>query len=322
MIHKLFRLDIMIVLLIVLSIISMFVGVVEVSPKDLLNLSENQKNIIIESRFPRTVAIIIAGASLSVCGLIMQQLTRNKFVSPTTAGTMDWARLGILLALMFFPTANLLVKLLFASALSLAGTLLFMQIIQRVQFKDVVFVPLIGLMLGNVVSSVATFLSLRTNSVQSLSSWMQGDFSIIISGRYEVLYISIPFLIIGLLYANQFTIAGMGEDFSKNLGLNYKRVINIGLLITAVITALVVVTVGMLPFLGLIIPNIISIFRGDHLKNTILLTAVLGAIFVMICDVLGRLIIFPYEISIGLMIGVVGSFIFLIMIFRRVKSNA
>ncbi|MBY8910291.1 ABC transporter permease [Salinicoccus roseus] len=322
MIHKLFRLDIMIILLVVLSIVSMFVGVVDLAPGDLFNLTDNQKNIIMESRFPRTIAIIIAGASLSVCGLIMQQLTRNKFVSPTTAGTMDWARLGILIALMFFPTASLLVKLLFASALSLAGTLLFMQIIQRVQFKDVVFVPLIGLMLGNVVSSVATFLSLRTNSVQSLSSWLQGDFSIIISGRYEVLYISIPFLIIALLYANQFTIAGMGQDFSKNLGLNYRRVINIGLLITAVITALVVVTVGMLPFLGLIIPNIISIFRGDHLKNTILQTAVLGAVFVMICDILGRVIIFPYEISIGLMIGVIGSFIFLIMIFRRVKSNA
>ncbi len=322
MIYKLFRLDIMIILLIVLSIVSMFVGVVELSPGDLFNLTENQKNIIMESRLPRTVAIIISGASLSVSGLIMQQLTRNKFVSPTTAGTMDWARLGILLALMFFPTASLLVKLIFASALSLLGTMLFMQIIQRVQFKDVVFVPLIGLMLGNVVASVATFLSLRTNSIQSLSSWLQGDFSIIISGRYEVLYISIPFLIIALYYANQFTIAGMGRDFSKNLGLNYQRVMNIGLLITAVITALVVVTVGMLPFLGLIIPNIISLFRGDHLKNTIFLTAVLGAVFVMICDILGRIIIFPYEISIGLMIGVIGSFIFLIMVFRRVRSNA
>lgn len=322
MAQKLFRLDILIIILIILSTVSMFVGVIPLSINEIFNLSEQQQNILATSRFPRTISIIIAGASLAVSGLIMQQLTRNKFVSPTTAGTMDWAQLGILIGIISFPAINLFGRLAFSLVLAIFGTLLFMQIITRIKLKDVIFVPLIGLMLGGVVSSIATFIALRTNSLQVISGWMHGSFSTVISGRYEILYISIPLLIIAVLFANQFTVAGMGEDFSKNLGMNYTRVLYTGLLITAAITALVVVTVGMLPFLGLIIPNIVSMFKGDHLQKTIYSTAVLGAIFVMFCDILGRVLIYPYEISVGLMIAIFGSFIFLWMIYRRVKANA
>lgn len=322
MAQKLFRLDILIIILIILSTVSMFVGVIPLSINEIFNLSEQQQNILATSRFPRTISIIIAGASLAVSGLIMQQLTRNKFVSPTTAGTMDWAQLGILIGIISFPAINLFGRLAFSLVLAIFGTLLFMQIITRIKLKDVIFVPLIGLMLGGVVSSIATFIALRTNSLQVISGWMHGSFSTVISGRYEILYISIPLLIIAVLFANQFTVAGMGEDFSKNLGMNYTRVLYTGLFITAAITALVVVTVGMLPFLGLIIPNIVSMFKGDHLQKTIYSTAVLGAIFVMFCDILGRVLIYPYEISVGLMIAIFGSFIFLWMIYRRVKANA
>lgn len=319
MIQKLFRVDALIILLILLSILSMFVGVSQISLADMFDLTDSQKSILIHSRLPRTVSIIIAGASLAVCGLVMQQLTRNKFVSPTTAGTTDWAQLGILIGLIFFPTISLMGRLVFAVALALIGTMLFMSIITRIKFKDVIFVPLIGLMLGGVVASISTFLALRTDMLQAISGWMHGSFSTLISGKYEILYISIPLFIIVFLYASKFTVAGMGEDFSKNLGMNYKLVVNIGLFLTAAMTAIVVVSVGMLPFLGLIVPNIVSIFRGDHLKGTLTITAIVGAIFVMICDILGRVLIAPYEISVGLMIATIGSGIFLYLIFRRVK---
>ncbi|WP_325871344.1 ABC transporter permease [Mammaliicoccus sciuri] len=318
----LMRLDVLIILLVIATFFSIFIGVSEVKPLHILNLTDEQKNILVSSRIPRTVSIIISGSSLAICGLIMQQLTRNKFVSPTTAGTMDWARLGILISLIAFPEANILLKLLFATLLSLFGTMLFMQILRRIQFKDVIFIPLVGIMLGNIVSSFSSFVALRTNAVQSIGNFMQGNFSIITSGRYEILYISIPLLILAFIFANQFTIAGMGKDFSVNLGLNYQKVVNIGLIIASIITTLVVVTVGMMPFLGLIIPNLVSIFRGDHLKNALPHTAVFGALFVMICDVIGRLIIFPYEITIGLTIGVIGSFIFIVLLMKGRSRNA
>ncbi|MCO4851996.1 petrobactin ABC transporter permease YclN [Bacillus vallismortis] len=305
------------ILLIILAITSVFIGVEDLSPLDLLDLSKQEASTLFASRLPRLVSIMIAGLSMSICGLIMQQISRNKFVSPTTAGTMDWARLGILISLLLFTSASPLIKMLIAFVFALAGNFLFMKILERIKFNDTIFIPLVGLMLGNIVSSIATFIAYKYDLIQNVSSWLQGDFSLVVKGRYELLYLSIPLVIIAYFYADKFTVAGMGESFSVNLGLKYKRVVNIGLMIVSLITSLVILTVGMLPFLGLIIPNIVSMYRGDNLKNSLPHTALLGAVFVLFCDILGRIIIFPYEISIGLMVGIIGSGIFLFMLLRR-----
>ncbi|MED2914163.1 ABC transporter permease [Bacillus velezensis] len=311
------KLRYLLLLLAVLACTSIFIGVEDLSPLDIFHLNKEQADTLFDSRLPRLVSIIIAGMSLSICGLIMQQISRNKFVSPTTAGTMDWARLGILISLMLFTSASPLVKMSIAFIFALAGNFLFMKILERIKFNDAIFIPLVGLMLGNIVSSIATFIAYKYDLIQNLSSWLQGDFSLVVKGRYELLYLSIPLVIIAYVYADKFTVAGMGESFSVNLGLKYKRVVNIGLIIVSLIASLVILTVGMLPFLGLIIPNMVSIYKGDNLRSSLPHTALLGAVFVLFCDILGRVIIFPYEISIGLMVGVIGSGIFLYMLLRR-----
>lgn len=305
--------------LIVLSITSLFIGVKNISPLDLFNLRDDQTHILLASRFPRLISLIIAGVSMSIVGLIMQQLTRNKFVSPTTAGTMDSARLGVLVSMILFSSATPLMRMSVAFVFALAGTFLFMKILDKIKYKDSIFIPLVGLMFGNIVGSITTFFAYRYDLIQNISAWLQGNFSMIIKGRYELLYISIPLVIIAYLYANRFTVAGMGEEFSVNLGLKYKQVVNIGLVLVALVSTIVLLTVGMIPFLGLIIPNIVTIYRGDHLKKNLSHTALLGAVFVLACDILGRLIIYPYEIPIGLTVGVIGSGIFLYMLIRRRK---
>lgn len=303
--------------LIVLSFVSLFIGVTDIRPWELFSMTEDQAHIFLVSRIPRLISIVIAGISLSVVGLIMQQLTRNKFVSPTTAGTDDSARLGILIAMMVFPSAGSLQKMLVAFICALLGTFIFMKILEKVKYKDAIFIPLVGLMFGNIVSSTTTFFAYKHDLIQNISSWLQGNFALIMEGRYELLYLSIPLVIVAYLYANRFTLAGMGEDFSTNLGLNYKQVVNIGLVIVAMVSSVVMLTVGMIPFLGLIIPNIVTIYRGDHLKKNLMHTALLGAIFVLLCDILGRVVIYPYEIPIGLTVGVIGSAIFLYLLVRR-----
>lgn len=311
------KLRYLLIAFILLSITSVFVGVKDISPFDIFSLTDDQLQILSVSRFPRLISIILAGASLSIAGLIMQQLSRNKFVSPTTAGTMDSASLGILVALLLFPTATLLLKMSIAFAFALTGTFIFMKILERIKQKDSIFIPLVGLMFGSIVGSITTFFAYKHDLIQTIGTWMHGDFSVVLKGRYELLYISVPLLIIAYIFADRFTVAGMGEDFAVNLGLNYKTVVNIGLGIVALVSAVVVLTVGMLPFLGLIIPNIVTIYQGDNLKHSITHTALLGAVFVLACDILGRVIIYPYEISIGLMVGVLGSGIFLYLLLRR-----
>ncbi|WP_101846832.1 ABC transporter permease [Halobacillus sp. Marseille-P3879] len=303
--------------LLLFSFMSLFIGVSDVSVTDLGHMTPEQVEIMTVSRLPRLLSILIAGASISICGLIMQQLTRNKFVSPTTAGTFDSARLGVLISLLLFTSASPLLKMGVAFAFALMGTFIFMQILDRIKYKDTIFIPLVGLMFGNIISSVTTFFALKHDLVQNMSAWLHGDFSMIMEGRFEMLYLSIPLLGLAFFYADRFTLAGMGEDFAKNLGLKYKQVVNIGLAIVAMITASVVLTVGMIPFLGLIVPNIVTYYYGDHLKKSLVQTAVFGAGFVLICDIIGRVVIYPYEISISLTMGVIGSGIFIYLLMRR-----
>ena len=258
---------------------------------------------------------------MSICGLIMQQISRNKFVSPTTGSTIDSAQLGLVFAMLVLPNSGILGKTIISFVFALAGTFTFMNILKKLKFKNAVFVPLVGIMFGNIIGSATTFIGYKYNLMQDITSWMQGNFSMVLKGNYEMMYITIPLIVIAYLYANKFTIAGMGEDFATNLGLDYKKVLNTGLIIVSIVTASVVITIGSIPFIGLIVPNIVSIYKGDNLKDTIWHTGLFGAIFVLICDIFSRLVIYPYEIPIGLTVGVLGSGIFLSMILRR-KSYA
>lgn len=306
-------------LLILLSVISLFLGVSSVTMRGLFNLEDSQWQIFLDSRVPRLVSILIAGASLSICGLVMQQLSRNRFVSPTTAGTMDSARLGILLAILFFPGASMLLKTAIAVLVSFIGSLLFMSILSHLKFKDTIFVPLVGMMFGNVISSITAFIAYQQDLLQNLSGWLQGDFSLVMSGRYELLYFSLPMLIISYLFAQRFSIVGMGKDFATNLGLNYNQVLHIGLLIVSTVSSIIIVSVGVIPFLGLIVPNLVTLYLGDNLKKILSHTALLGAVFVLFCDILGRCLIYPYEISINAVVGVMGSGIFLYFLLKRYR---
>ena len=101
------------------------------------------------------------------------------------------------------------------------------------------------------------------------------------------------------------------------MGLNYESIVNIGLIIVSLVTVTVVVTVGSIPFIGLIVPNLVSYFKGDNMKANIFYTGIIGALFVLICDIIGRVIIYPYELPIGVMVGVIGSVIFLFIVLRR-----
>lgn len=303
--------------LVILSLASLAVGVKEFSLLRLLEPGSGDQSLAVLSRIPRLLSILITGAGLSIAGLIMQTLTRNKFVAPSTAGTMEWCRFGVMLSLLVFAKAGTGTKMTVAFLCALGGTLLFMRILNAIPYKDSVMVPLIGMMLGSVVSSVTTFFAYRYDMIQNISSWLEGSFSLILKGRYEMLYLGLPFLALGYVYADLFTISGMGEDFARGLGLNHKAVVFAGLAIAALITSTVIVTVGSIPFVGMIVPNIISMWKGDNLKNSIADTALFGALFVLVCDIAGRLLIFPYEVSVSVMLSVVGSAVFLAILFRK-----
>ena len=308
-------------MLIILSLVSIFLGAKNINIVDVLQGNSDALHLMAVSRFPRLISILVAGSAMSICGLIMQQISKNKFVSPTTAATADFAKLGILFCIMIIPGATIMQKMIISFIFAGLGTILFMKMIKAIKIKNIIFIPLIGMMLGKIIGSITTFFAYKYDLVQNISSWMEGDMSLIMKGSYELLYLSVPMVIIAFLYANKFTIVGMGEDFAINLGVNYNFVVNVGLAIVSLICAVTIITVGNIPFLGLIIPNIVSLYSGDNLKKTLYHTALLGPIFLLACDILGRFIIFPFEMSISLTVGVIGSIIFLYMIIRGSKNE-
>ena len=251
----------------------------------------------------------------------MQQLCMNKFVSPTTGATISSAQFGILLALLFMPSSTLWSRAIFSFAAAVLGTWIFVWFIQRIQFKDVVMVPLVGIMFGNVIGGITNFLAYKFEMTQALSTWLVGHFSLVLRGRYEIVYLVVPLVILAFLFANHFNIVGMGKDFSKNLGVHYNLILFMGLTIAAMITASVVVVVGSISYIGLIVPNIVAMFKGDKIRGTLVDTALFGAIFVLVCDMLGRVLIYPYELPIELIVGILGSIIFIGLLFYRLKNG-
>ena len=300
----------------VVSAWSLFIGVSDIGISDVLGAESSKMLLFVESRVPRLAAILLSGSAMGVVGLIMQSLVRNRFVAPTTAGTVDAASLGLVIATIWFAGVSIFLKMTIAVIFALAGTALFMVLVQRLRYADIIAVPLIGIMLGGVIQAAATFLALRYDLLQSLSAWTNGDFSGILRGRYELLYLVGAMTLVSYLFANRFTLAGMGRDVAVNLGVNYHRVLYGGMALAASVSAVVVVVVGGIPFLGLVVPNLVTMAMGDNLRRVLPVTAVSGAFFVLVCDIGSRTIRFPYEIPVGTVVGVVGGAIFLAFVLR------
>lgn len=306
--------------LFLLSALSIFIGVKDLVLQALFQGDSQQWLILATTRVPRTVSLILAGATMSICGLIMQQLTQNKFVSPTTAVTMDSARLGILLVMLFLPNASTTVRTLAAFIFAFLGTMVFLGLSRLLPTKEPIFLPLLGVMFGNIVGSVATFFAYQFQLIQNMSSWLQGNFSLVAKGSYELLYLTIPLFLVIYLFAYYFTIVGLGEDVAINLGVNYRLIQTLGIGLVAAASGLVLIMVGTVPFLGVIVPNIVSLIYGDHVKQNLWITAVSGSLFLMVCDILSRIVIAPYEIPVSLTVGILGNLIFIYLLVGRKRA--
>ncbi len=308
--------------LVLAAYLSLGIGVADVSVGDLLHPTAEQWQILTVSRIPRTAAVLLAGAALSVAGLIMQRITQNRFVSPSTSGTVEAAVLGILLATLLVGDSSLLVKMLIAIVTAIAGTLVFLQLLERIRHQDPIVVALVGLMYGGVIGAVTTFIAYQRDLIQYLDVWTTGSFSGILQGRYEPIYLVLAAGVLGYVWADRFTVVGMGRSMATNLGVHYRRTMYVGLIVVSVMAAVVVVVVGAIPFLGLIVPNVVTLLLGDHLRRVLPATAIAGAGFVLLCDVVARTVRYPYELPVATIAGAVGAAVFIVLILRAGKANA
>lgn len=300
-----------------LVVVSLFTGVYDVTG------AAGGWEMFMITRVPRTVALVLSGAAMAMAGLIMQLMTQNRFVEPTTTGTIEWAGLGLLLTLILVPQATIVERMIGAVLFSFVGTMIFFMFLRKVTLKSSLIVPIIGIMLGSVVSALSTFIALQTDMLQSLGIWFSGSFTMVIRGRYEMIWIVLIVTIIAFVIADKFTVVGLGKDIATNVGLNYNRIIFLGVTMVAIVTGVVAVIVGSLPFLGLIVPNIVSMFRGDNLRTNLPWVCIAGIWVVGVCDIIGRTIIAPFEVPVSTILSVIGAVVFIgLLMYRRKNGRA
>ena len=283
----------------------------------LLGVADLGAQVFALSRLPRTLAVLLTGAALAIAGVVMQQLVRNRFVEPGTTGTAEGAALGLLAITLWAPGAALWLKMVVASLSAMAATTLFLRLIRNLPPREVLLVPLVGIVFSGVLGALVTFIGWQTDLLQMIGIWlMTGEFSGVIAGRYELLWIAGGAAALAWAAADRFAILSLGREAAIGLGLSPDAVMRLGLVVVSVTMALVIVTVGMIPFVGLVVPNIVSRLLGDNLRATLPVTALAGAALVLACDILARLIRYPYEMPVGTVLGVLGSGLFLWLLHR------
>jgi iron complex transport system permease protein len=300
-----------IIVVIILGIISLFTGAYDIQGQ------ADGRDMFFITRVPRTAALMLTGAAMSMSGLVMQLITQNRLVEPTTTGTIEWSGLGLLIVYLIFPAPTLVLRMTGAIMFSFIGTMIFFLFLRRVKLRSSLIVPIIGMMLGAVISAFSTFIGLTFQMTQNIESWFVGSFAAVQIGRYEYLWLIIIVTGLIFIYADKLTLAGLGEDVATSLGVNYSKIIILGTGLISIAVGIVTAVIGNLPFLGLIVPNIVSMYRGDNLRGNLPWVCVLGMGVITLCDIISRTIIMPFEVPVSLILGTVGSIVFIVILLRQ-----
>ncbi|MBY6092447.1 MULTISPECIES: ABC transporter permease [Rhodobacterales] len=305
----------------VLALLSLFIGAIPLDPRTLFSDPEAARLILI-SRLPRTLAAILSGGALAVTGQVMQILARNRFIEPVTAGAGQSAALGILLVTLFLPGAPIWAKMAIASLTTLVGSIGLLALIRPLPPTQPLLVPLVALVYGGIIGAVVTFVAYQGDMTQFIGTWLSGELSGVLRGRYEMLWIAGLAAAATWIIADRITLLGLGASTARSLGVNVARITALGVAAISVVTAMTVVTVGAIPFIGLVIPNLTARLLGDNLRRTLPVSALFGAALVLAADILGRVIRMPFEVPVSATVGVVGAALFLYLLYREPRHAA
>ena len=304
-----------VVIVVLLGVASLLTGVYDIRGQ------EDGMSMFFITRIPRTVALMLTGAAMSMAGLVTQLITRNRLVEPTTAGTIEWAGLGLIFVYLVFPAPTLVLRMTGAIIFSFIGTMIFFLFLKRVKLRSSLIVPIIGMMLGAVISAISTFIGLVFQMTQNIETWFVGSFAPVQIGRYEYLWFIVIVTFFIFIYADRLTLAGLGEDVATSLGANYNRIIIGATGLVSLAVGIVAAVIGNLPFLGLIVPNIVSMYRGDNLRSNLPWVCVLGMGVITLCDIISRTIIMPFEVPVSLILGTLGSVTFIIILLKQRRAR-
>lgn len=298
-------------------------GAAEVAPRDIFNiLFRNQDSgmytvIIRQVRFPRNILACMVGASLSLAGAIMQGMMRNPMASPSVLGVTTGASTATYLMYIFFPASLSLVPMgAFAGAL--VTTFLIFVFAWKGGLNPTRFI-LSGVALSSVLTAVNNILIIRYPDVlEGLSGFMVGGLS---ARSWPQVRMVTPYFLVGtvlaLLYANKLNVIMMGDELATSLGVNVDRVRMALIAISSLLAASAVSVAGLISFVGLCVPHIMRLYIGSDYRYLMPASALGGALILTLCDTVGRVILRPSEIPVGIIMALLGAPFFLWMLRRK-----
>jgi len=309
--------------LIIISSLSF--GSIFISPQDMISFINgsgelNELQIILSLRIPRLVMTLIVGASLAVSGVLFQAILKNPLADPFTIGVSSGASLGACFGIIFYMSDLFILLGAFVGSICASS---FVYLISKLRRFGSSFLILSGIALGFIFWSTVLLLFALSpaQQVHKALLWLMGDLSI---ARYSMLWKAVPFslFVVGLscIYHRHLNIIAFGDEFAHTLGVTQRDIRNL-FWIASILASVSVALAGIIGFVGLIIPHIVRVLFGSDHKRIIILSAISGAIFLSLCDTIGRSIASPYEIPIGVITGFFGGIFFLILMMNKGVSE-
>ncbi len=310
---------VLLLLLILLSIFSLSLGQYDLSINQIINFflfklgfssienSQVMQNVIIEIRFPRVIASILIGASLAISGVAFQSMFKNPLVSPGILGVLSGASFGAALGMIFFKEFLLIQASSFMFGILAVFIALFISMFNKQN-------QLILLILGGVVSSaffssmlsITKYMADPYDELPAIVYWLMGSLALI--DKQTIYIVTIPILLgifLMIFLSKYLNILSLGDEEAKSLGVNVKLMRFTIILIATFISAFTVVLAGMIGWVGLVIPHIARLLFGSNNIIIVPISALLGAIYLLIIDNVSRTL-FSVEIPIGILTSLIG----------------
>ncbi len=312
------------VLLLILCLFSgILLGSVPLSPvrvlRCLIGLDRDSTTYILVStvRMPRAAGACLAGMGLAASGVILQSVMNNSLASPNTIGVNSGAGFAVMLTLMLGGSYTSAVPAA-AFAGALTTTLVIFGLAYMADSSRTTII-LAGITVSSFLSAgINTIKLLDTDIAVNLTTFMIGSLSGITFDALKFPAAAIiAALLLSCLLTKPLNILGLGDDVARSLGLNVLLVRMILLVLSSVLSGCVVSYAGLLSFVGLIVPHICRRLFGSDARYLLPCSALLGASFVLVCDILGRVLFAPFELPAGVLMSFIGGPFFLYLLFKK-----
>ena len=323
--NNIFKFVLLLILLVITFIVAMVSGTSDISVIEMLkslfsNTDTNTYTIVNQIRFPRVILAIVAGAGLACSGCVFQGVLRNPLADPFTLGISGGAAFGASIGFAFGITK---LSWVFLPLLGFLGAVLSVCLVYVLNMKkefDSNSMILSGVVASYIFSSAVMLMFSISSSDQLYSAfmWLMGNLAFFDERLLPVVIISVVLgVTILCCLGNVINIISLGNEKSDSLGINTSRTVKYIFLLSSLITACIVSCCGVIGFVGLMIPHITRKFVGNNNKILMPFSAVVGSIFLLVCDTVSRTVVAPVEIPIGVITSIIGGLFFVFLLLKK-----